>query len=524
MFAMQKPTPRDLVRLVGGLLVLLLTTAAPAAAQLEPVSWTAAVGVAVSGSSLTKTAPAGFNNAGAFSAQLIASGDGYVEFTASETTTYRMVGLSNGNADNSYADIDFGVDLAPNSGGHVFVYEKGINRGDFGAYVTGDVFRIAVTTGVVTYSKNGTVFYTSTQTPVYPLLVDSWLYTQGATLQDVVISGATALPSPAASPVEWVSAVGVQVDANSLTKTAVLGATNAGAVSTLEIVAGVAGYVEFTASETTTYRMVGLSHGNADNSYPDIDFGIDLSQGGGGRIVVYEKGSRRGDFGSYTTGDVLRVAVEGNVVTYSKNGTALYTSTQVPAYPLLVDSWLYNQGATIQNAIIAGGSTRVPPPAPTGDPVVWTSAVGVGVQGNSLSKTAPNGDGNAGAVSTQQITSGDGYVEFAASETNTYRMIGLSNGNTNSSYQDIDFGLDLQAGESGDALRVFENGIDRGGFGTYVTDDLLRVAVVGGVVTYSKNGAVFYTSSQTPTYPLLVDTWLYNQGATLRDVVISGAE
>ena len=39
------------------------------------------------------------------------------------------------------------------------------------------------------YCKNGTVFYTSTKTPTYPLLVDTALYTQGATLSSAVISG-----------------------------------------------------------------------------------------------------------------------------------------------------------------------------------------------------------------------------------------------------------------------------------------------------------------------------------------------
>jgi hypothetical protein len=50
------------------------------------------------------------------------------------------------------------------------------------------------------------------------------------------------------------------------------------------------------------------------------------------------------------------------------------------------------------------------------------------------------------------------------------------------------------------------------------------VAVANGIVKYSKNGIVFYTSGQTPTYPLLVDTWLFSQGATLQNVVISGAQ
>jgi hypothetical protein len=49
---------------------------------------------------------------------------------------------------------------------------------------------------------------------------------------------------------------------------------------------------------------------------------------------------------------------------------------------------------------------------------------------------------------------------------------------------------------------------------------VLRVAVVSGVVKYSKNGVVFYTSTKAPVYPLLVDSALYNTGATLNNAMI----
>jgi hypothetical protein len=41
-------------------------------------------------------------------------------------------------------------------------------------------------------------------------------------------------------------------------------------------------------------------------------------------------------------------------------------------------------------------------------------------------------------------------------------------------------------------------------------------------VQYKRNGMLLYTSSQSVGYPLLVDTALYSQGATLTGVVISG--
>ncbi len=144
--------------------------------------------------------------------------------------------------------------------------------------------------------------------------------------------------------------------------------------------------------------------------------------------------------------------------------------------------------------------------------------MGVTASGNSLTDISATGV-NAGAASTQRITSGDGYVEFAASETTTNRILGLSNGNTDASYPDVDFAIALG---SGAPIYIFEKGVNRGSFGTYQSGDILRIAVVGGVVNYSNNGTVFYTSTQARTYPLLVDTWLYTQGATLTSVVIQG--
>jgi len=52
--------------------------------------------------------------------------------------------------------------------GTVYVYEKGVSRGQVGTWVGGDRFRVAIEGGVVKYRKNGTLLYTSTVTPVYP--------------------------------------------------------------------------------------------------------------------------------------------------------------------------------------------------------------------------------------------------------------------------------------------------------------------------------------------------------------------
>jgi hypothetical protein len=482
----------------------------------QPVAWTAKVGVSDSGSNLTKTAVTGWN-AGAASANTLAMGDGSVAFTASETNTYRMLGLSNGNDSASYTDIDFAVYLAA---GQVQVFEKGIGRGSFGGHAAGDTFEVAVKSGLVTYSRNGTVFYTSTATPTYPLLVDSALYSQGATLTNVAVYGGWTLPPPPPPPppaedVVWKDLVGVSASGNSLTKTAATG-WNAGAAST-KTLGSSPGFVAFTASETSTYRMLGLSNGNDNATYADIDYALYLAAG---QVQIFEKGVGRGAFGAYAPGDAFQVSVEGNVVTYSRNGTVFYSSNTSPTYPLLVDAALYSQGATLTDVVISGAweSPPPPPPPPSGEAVVWKDLVGVSASGNSLTKTAATG-WNAGAASTKTLAAGPGYVAFTASETSTYRMLGLSNGNDNATYADIDYALYLAAGQ----VQVLEKGVGRGAFGSYVPGDSFQVSVQGNQVTYSRNGTVFYTSNATPSYPLLVDSALYSQGATLMDVVISGA-
>jgi phage FluMu protein gp41 len=349
--------------------------------------------------------------------------------------------------------------------------------------------------------------YFSTSPPV-----SSYLATHWNTASSAFLAKTDPAPSPVPSPREdvvWTAGVGVGIAGNDLTKTAPAGWGNAGAVSRQALGSG-DGFVELTASEASTYRMIGLSNGDSGQSYVDIDFAMYLAGSG---IHVYEQGVYRSGLGSYVSGDVLSVEVEGGTVTYRRNGTVLYRSAAKPVYPLLIDTALDSSNGTLRDVFVSANFD----PAPRQD-VVWTAGAGVGVDGNDLTKTAPTGWGNAGAVSRQTIRSGDGFVELTASETSTSRMIGLSNGDSGQNYLDIDFAMYL----AGSGIHVYEQGVYRSALGSYVSGDVLSVEVAAGKVTYGKNGAVLYRSTTQAVYPLLVDTALYSQNATLRDVVVSG--
>ena len=149
------------------------------------VSWTSLVRVTASTTALRKTSGCdGCQDAGAISVDTIASGNGYMETTVDQTTTHRVIGLSNGNTDTTRADIDFGLNFW--AGSTVDVRENGLYRAET-SYAIGDVFRIAVEGGVVNFYKNGVRFYRSARAPVYPLLVDTSFFTLGGSLNGVVL-------------------------------------------------------------------------------------------------------------------------------------------------------------------------------------------------------------------------------------------------------------------------------------------------------------------------------------------------
>jgi len=489
---------RQLFTVLASMLLLAPAAAVRAQPQPKPVVWVSGVGVDVSGNDLTKTAPAGWGNAGAISEQSIVAGDGYVELTASETNTGRMFGLSNGNPGESYTEIDYALQLA--STGTLYVYENGTLQANLGSYATGDALRVEVEAGLVKYKRNGTVLYTSSVLPTYPLIVDTAFNQAGGTLTDAVVM--------VGIPVVWTSEVGVDVSGTDLSKTAAAGWGNAGAVS-LHSLWWADGFVELTATETTTSRVLGLSGSDTDAHYLDIAYALHL--GADGALYVYEEGTYQGTFGSYATGDTLRVAVESGGVEFSRNEVVFYSSPVPAVYPLLVDTAFEDTGATVADVVLGGDWIA-------GVPVVWTSAVGVSASTNNLTKTAAAGWGNAGAVSAQSLPAGDGYVELVATETTTGRMLGLSNGSPGESYTEIDYALNLAANGS---LFVYENGTFVASLGGYATGEALRVEVESGQVKYKRNGTVLYTSLVSPTYPLIVDTAFNHLGGTLNDVIVS---
>ena len=152
--------------------------------------------------------------------------------------------------------------------------------------------------------------------------------------------------------------------------------------------------------------------------------------------------------------------------------------------------------------------------------ITWTNLVNAVVTESGIQKTAGcDGCQDAGASSQNQLTT-DGYVEFKVGELNTLWMAGLSHGDDNTTYADIDFGFRFNGAGSADVL---EGGVYAGGDATYAPGDVFRISLANGRIEYSKNGQYLKESTRAPQLPLLLDSSLISTGATIHDAVMAVA-
>ncbi len=327
--------------------------------------------------------------------------------------------------------------------------------------------------------------------------------------------------------VVWQHVRNITASASSVQKTAGCdGCQDAGACSVQTITSGT-GYLEFIVPDTTTQRVIGLSNGDSDHSERDIDFAVKFWPGGTADVRVNGSYQNRSEV-RFAAGDKLRVqVVTSNTIDFLKNGVAFFRLRKQVRYPILVDLALASMNGRLSNVVISGAA-GAPEPAPAPAPIpgtpstlTWMGKMNLDLVGTALTKIAGcDGCQDAGAISAQSIAlGGTGYVEFTTPDAIGQRVIGLSVGNTDTTEADIDFGLKLWHGGVAD---VRENGVYVNAEMPHLPGDRFRIAVANGVVTYSKNGVVFYTSRKTASGALLVDTAYTSFGGQLSDIVLVG--
>lgn len=178
--------------------------------------------------------------------------------------------------------------------------------------------------------------------------------TSTPTSTPIPTSTATATPVGATcAAVNWTNLAKAGAGGGSLQKTATDYTWDAGASGTSAITSG-SGSVQVSADSTSYGRMIGLTHSYTGPSYTGITYALELQSNG--TLDIYESGLWRAAPGTYSVGDVLKVAVQQAVVRYYRNGTLLYTSAVAPAYPLTPDGSIRDYQGRLANATLCLGS------------------------------------------------------------------------------------------------------------------------------------------------------------------------
>ena len=186
--------------------------------------------------------------------------------------------------------------------------------------------------------------------------------------------------------------------------------------------------------------------------------------------------------------------------------------------------------ARLEATRAANGDSAVEPMQPPAgtEAVNWANVTNCTLTGRTLRKTRGSNElSDAGANSTQTIggkgsAKVNGFVEFRASENNKERYLGLTNDFAGTSPATIDFAIHLSSipyrGMS--VAEVRENDVYKAEIG-YQPNDIFRIAVEDGAIKYYHNGAMFYSSANKPSYPLVMDCAFLHLGSSVSDVVIA---
>ncbi|MBI2308441.1 MAG: LysM peptidoglycan-binding domain-containing protein [Rhodocyclales bacterium] len=265
--------------------------------------------------------------------------------------------------------------------------------------------------------------------------------------------------------------------------------------------------VSATAGQTNLLGMFGLTlNPSLAPAYGSLDYAWTFTHQG--KLQIVERGTLIGEFGSYTTSDVLSVTYDGSNVRYMQNGVVKRTVAAGAGLALYADTNFYSKGFKLDNIRF--------------EPIATPELVpgsGVTVSGGTITRASGAG-WNADAYSKDSYT-GRAHVSATVGQTNMYGMFGLnSDPILDQSYTSLDYAWEAIPGGT---LVIYENGTYIGSFGTYTTSDVLSITYEGTNVVYRQNGVVKRTVVTTANRTFHFDSSLYNTGFKFNNVQFSAA-
>lgn len=264
-----------------------------------------------------------------------------------------MIGInSDPTANASYTSLDFAFYAKPD--GKLEIYESNVRRTYSGTYNENDTLEIEYKGKFVYYKKNGEIVRTAETTGGRTFYLDSSLNgpTSGSgTWSEIWDIEFGVYEFPIASPFKAGSLTlngNATVSGNSVTKNRATASWDTQAFS-LENKKGRC-VLRFAFQFNNKLAAAGLNKAPLTAStFTGIRHCYRINTSG--VLSIYESGTLKGNFGTYTPGDILEISYEGTTVTYTNRttNTFLLSSTVAADETFYFDSSLYSNGASITN-------------------------------------------------------------------------------------------------------------------------------------------------------------------------------
>ncbi len=139
----------------------------------------------------------------------------------------------------------------------------------------------------------------------------------------------------------------------------------------------------------------------------------------------------------------------------------------------------------------------------------WKDVTGITQSATSLTKTATDGWGNAGAASNSILdTLQNGWIQYKVNNLSDILAFGFSANNVDAHYNSINYAVMINAGQ----LSVYNQGQLVGSYGAVAVNDSIRIARIGNILFFTKNKGIFYNQEVDGKQPVAGDVALYSQG------------
>ncbi|HYC85213.1 MAG TPA: HNH endonuclease [Chryseosolibacter sp.] len=305
-------------------------------------------------------------------------------------------------------------------------------------------------------------------------------------------------------PILWQALVNVKYEPQKLT--ALSAGWNTGASSLQVLPASQGGWIETVLENVTDLKMFGFSDTDASAGLT-IDYAAYMYNN---QLFAHSNSSNLGFLCELRKGDVVRLERVAGKVSIIVNRANLYTFATTSTTTLIADCTFDTSGGTLARTTASFGTD------PNTAPIRWSYRTNISVAANGVLTRTGASAWNAYAGTMNTMT-GDGWIEFPASETNTARLAGLAATGAVTSYTEIDYYIYLKNNGQWEVR-------DKGAMpytGTYASGDIFRIERVGSTVRFMKNGFSYHTGTISATTAYKTTVALHTSSATLGPLTMS---